>query len=98
MKKTILSIFFSSIVLIGFNIVLTSSSRGRASDANSGNTGAPNETTTCRSCHGTGFGTTVAITIKDNHFSFKISTDADICGFSGVGYINGFTCYQHTTL
>jgi len=65
MKKTLFSFFFISISLIAVNIILTSSAAGRATAANSGNTGAPSEPTTCRNCHGSGFGTTVAITVKD---------------------------------
>ena len=66
MKKTLLSIFSISIALIGLQVVLVSSSNGRAFAANSGNTGAPGEVTTCRSCHGTGFGTTVTMAVKDS--------------------------------
>lgn len=65
MKKALLSILGFSILSIGIQITLTSSSNGRAFSANSGNTGAPGETTTCRSCHGSGFSTTVSIVIKD---------------------------------
>lgn len=65
MKKTLLSFFVLSLSLISLNILLSSSSNGRAFFANSGNTGAPSESTTCRSCHGTGFGTTVSVTVKD---------------------------------
>ena len=65
MKKTLLSVFGISILAISVQITLTSSSNGRAFAANSGNTGAPGEVTTCRSCHGAGFGTTVSIAIKD---------------------------------
>lgn len=65
MKKTLLSIFILSIIAIGTQLILTSSSNGRAFAANSGNTGAPGESTTCRSCHGTGLGTTVSIVLKD---------------------------------
>ena len=73
MKKTLLSLFSLSIVLITTNVFLTSSSGGRANAANSGNTGAPSETTTCRNCHGAGFGTTVSITITDT--SGSVVTD-----------------------
>jgi len=65
MKKTLLSLFGISIALIGLQVLLVSSSNGRAFIANSGNTGAPGESQTCRSCHGTGFSTTVTIVIKD---------------------------------
>ena len=65
MKKILLSIFGLFMLVIGIQITLTSSANGRAFAANSGNTGAPGETTTCRSCHGSGFGTTVTIAIKD---------------------------------
>lgn len=65
MKKSILSVFGLSIFAISAQIALTSSSNGRAFSANSGNTGAPGEVTTCRSCHGAGLGTTVSIAIKD---------------------------------
>jgi hypothetical protein len=46
-------------------ILFTSSSGGRATAANSGNTGAPNETSTCVNCHNanTAYGT-VTITIQ----------------------------------
>lgn len=66
MKKNLLTIFGIAILGIGLQVTLSSSSNGRAFSANSGNTGAPGEVTTCRSCHGTGFGTTVSIVIKDS--------------------------------
>ena len=65
MKKTLFTIFTFSFLAIGTQVTLTSSSNGRAFAANSGNTGAPNEPITCRSCHGSGFGTTVSIVLKD---------------------------------
>ncbi|MFT6166574.1 MAG: hypothetical protein ACJASF_001263 [Vicingaceae bacterium] len=65
MKKTLLSIFGLSILAVVVQITLTSYSGGPAFSQNSGNTGAPGETTTCRSCHGTGFSTTVSMVIKD---------------------------------
>lgn len=64
MKRIIYSGFFTSIALIVFALIATSSSNGRAFAANDGNTGAPGEGTTCRTCHGTGFGTTVSIAVK----------------------------------
>ncbi len=73
MKKTIYTLFFGSILFIGVSILLTSSSNGRAFSANDGNTGAPGEGQTCRSCHGGGFGTTVSITVKDST-GFPVST------------------------
>jgi hypothetical protein len=66
MRKTIHTLFFGSLLFIGGSILLTSSSNGRAFAANDGNTGAPGEGQTCRSCHGGGFGTTVSITLKDS--------------------------------
>ncbi len=66
MKKTIYTLFFGSLLFVGGSILLTSSSNGRAFAANDGNTGAPGEGQTCRSCHGGGFGTTVSITLKDS--------------------------------
>lgn len=69
MKKTILSIFSLVLLVTGAQLILTSSSNGRASVANSGNTGAPGESTTCRSCHGSGFATTVSMAIKDGQGS-----------------------------
>ncbi len=66
MKKTLLSIFALSILAIGIQITLTSNASGRAFFASSGNTGAPGESTTCRSCHGSAFSTTVSIVIKDS--------------------------------
>ena len=77
MKKTILSFFLLSIITISIQVVLTSSSNGRAFSANSGNTGAPGENTTCRNCHGTGFGTTVSVAVKDGR------------GFPVTSYIPG---------
>tara|TARA_R110002049_G_scaffold66165_5_gene173012 strand:+ start:1783 stop:2619 length:837 start_codon:yes stop_codon:yes gene_type:complete len=66
MRKTIYTIFFGTILFIGGSI-LTSSSNGRAFAANDGNTGAPGETaTTCRTCHGAGFGASLSITLKDS--------------------------------
>ncbi|MBR9832707.1 T9SS type A sorting domain-containing protein [bacterium] len=65
MLKTVYTLFFGSILLIGSQIVLSSSSNGRAFSANSGNTGAPGESQTCRNCHGTGFGATVAIEFRN---------------------------------
>lgn len=66
MKKTIYTLFFGSILFIGGS-TLISSSNGRAFAANDGNTGAPGETTTtCRTCHGGGFGTSLSITVKDS--------------------------------
>ena len=47
----ILPLYTSLIILITY-FLLTSSSGGRASVANQGNTGAPGESTTCVSCHG----------------------------------------------
>lgn len=67
MKKITLSLFSISILVLGLQTMLTSSSNGRGFAANSGNTGAPGEATTCRTCHGTGFGTTVNISIKDSN-------------------------------
>lgn len=54
---------------IGFSliclwIILSSNSNGRATGANSGNTGAPNETTTCSNCHSGGSYGTVTLTIQ----------------------------------
>ncbi len=66
MKKTIYTLFFGTLLFVGGSILLTSSSNGRAFSANDGNTGAPGEGQTCRSCHGGGFGTTVSITLKDS--------------------------------
>jgi len=66
MLKTIYTLFFGSLLLIGTQIFLSSSSNGRAFSANDGNTGAPNEGQTCRSCHGNGFGTTVVIEIRNS--------------------------------
>ncbi len=65
MKKTLLSLFSLSLILVSTKVILSSSSGGRAFATNSGNTGAPSEATTCRNCHGSGFGTTVSISIKD---------------------------------
>ncbi len=67
MKKNIYTIFLGIILFIGGQILLTSSSNGRAFSANDGNTGAPGESQTCRSCHGGGqFNATVNITVKDS--------------------------------
>lgn len=67
MKKTIYSLFLGSILFIGGQILLTSSSNGRAFSANDGNTGAPGEGQTCRSCHTGGqFRATVNIIVKDS--------------------------------
>ncbi len=66
MKTTstlLLFTFFLSLAYIG----LTSSSGGRATVANSANTGAPGETTTCSGCHGGSFGTvTLTLNITKN--------------------------------
>ena len=67
MKKSIYTLFALSILTMGSVIILTSSSNGRAFAANSGNTGAPGEATTCRSCHGSGFGTTVSMLMTDTN-------------------------------
>lgn len=54
-KVTLLGLGFSLAVLW---VILASSSNGRATAANQGNTGGPGETTTCSSCHSGGsFGT-----------------------------------------
>ncbi len=66
MKKTLLSIFSLSILFIGAQITLTSYSGGPAFSQNSGNTGAPGESQTCRSCHGSALNTTVSLVIKDS--------------------------------
>lgn len=66
MKRSVLSIFGLSLTLIGIAIISASSSNGRAFAARQGNTGAPGEPTTCRSCHGVGFGTTVSLAVKDS--------------------------------
>ena len=65
MKKTLLSLFSLSILFIGIQITLTSYSGGPAFSQSSGHTGAPGETQTCRSCHGTGYSTTVSMLVKD---------------------------------
>lgn len=65
MKKSIFYTFSLILLGIGTSTLLSSSSNGRAFAANSGNTGAPGESQTCRSCHGTGFGTTVQIVVKN---------------------------------
>ncbi len=64
--KTLRNLFILSLAGITASVLFTASSGGRAFAANSGNTGAPGESQTCRSCHGTGFGTTVSLTVKDN--------------------------------
>ena len=75
MKKTLLSLFGISIALIGLQVLLVSSSNGRAFIANSGNTGAPGESQTCRSCHGTGFSTTVTLVVsKDSALGNPVSS------------------------
>jgi len=66
MKKVLLSIFGFSLFAIGVQITLSSNANGRAFAQNSGNTGAPSEPQTCRSCHGSGFSTTVSMAIKDS--------------------------------
>lgn len=67
MKKIILSCAGIFIIGLSIQLTLSSSSQGRAFSANSGNTGAPGEGTTCRSCHGSGFNTTVSISILDSN-------------------------------
>ncbi len=66
MKKTLLSLFALSILAIGAQITLTSYSGGPAFSQSSGHTGAPGEPQTCRSCHGTGFSTTVSLVVRDS--------------------------------
>lgn len=54
-KATLLGLGFS---LAALWVILASSSNGRATAANQGNTGGAGETTTCSSCHSGGsFGT-----------------------------------------
>ncbi len=65
MKKHINTLFGLSLALISIFILHSSSSNGRAFSANSGNTGAPGESTTCRTCHGSGFGANVSLLVKD---------------------------------
>jgi len=65
MKKTIQTIFLLAVFGISAQLILVSSSNGRAFAASTGNTGAPGENTTCRTCHGTAFGTTVSLVFKD---------------------------------
>jgi len=65
MKKRILYIFYTACLLISSQVILTSSSAGRAFSANDGNTGAPNEPQTCGGCHGTNFTPTVSVNVKD---------------------------------
>lgn len=67
MKKTFTFIFFSCLAAVGIAVLLTSSSGGRAFATNSGNTGAPGEGTTCVTCHGSGFSTSVSMTVQDTN-------------------------------
>jgi len=69
MKKTSTAILLSFFAILSY-VVLTSSSGGRATAANSANTGAPSETTTCSGCHGGSFGTvTTTLNITKNSVS-----------------------------
>lgn len=85
-RSSIISLIFASAVLY---IALTSSSNGRATAANSGNTGAPNESQTCSSCHsGGGFGP-VSLSIQ----VFQQGTTTPV-----AGYIPGTTYDMRVTV
>lgn len=60
-KVTLLSLVFC---LAALWVILASSSNGRATAANQGNTGGPGETTTCGSCHSGGSYGTVSVLIQ----------------------------------
>lgn len=67
MKKSVRISFLFILFGMASSLILSSSSNGRAFAANSGNTGAPGESQTCRSCHGTGFGATVNLVVKNSN-------------------------------
>lgn len=72
MRKNLGKLFILSLLAIATQILLSSSSNGRAFSANSGNTGAPGESQTCRSCHGGGFGASVSLVVKNSQ-GFPVS-------------------------
>ncbi len=59
-----LHLLYLSFVLAAIWVISASNSNGRATGANAGNTGAPNETSTCSSCHSGGSYGTVSVLIQ----------------------------------
>lgn len=79
-KHQIVAALFAAITAY---ILLTSSSNGRATGANTGNTGAPNESATCANCHSGGaYGaTTVSIQV------FQLGTTTPVASYvPGTAY------------
>lgn len=60
-RTSLISLAFAAISLF---FLFSSNSNGRATQANTGNTGAPGETTTCSGCHSGGAYGTVTVTIQ----------------------------------
>jgi len=64
-------------------IFLTSSSNGRATAANTGNTGAPNESTTCANCHSGGAYGVTTVSIQ----AFQLGTTTPVTSYiPGAAY------------
>lgn len=76
--KKLLRVFTFVFGLAFVYSLVTSSSGGRATVANSGNTGAPNETATCSSCHGGGSYGLVTLTIQ----VFQQGTTTPVAAYS----------------
>jgi hypothetical protein len=73
-------------------IVLSSSSGGRATAANTGNTGAPGETATCTSCHGGGNYGTISVSIQ----AFDLGTANVAATYSGGTQYDMRVTVNHT--
>ncbi|MFY7971467.1 MAG: choice-of-anchor V domain-containing protein [Flavobacteriales bacterium] len=69
--------------IVSAYIVLTSSSNGRATAANTGNTGAPNESSTCANCHSGGVFGVTTVSIQ----AFQVGTTTPVTSYlPGTAY------------
>lgn len=79
-KSQLVAALFAAITTY---ILLTSSSNGRATAANTGNTGAPNETSTCTSCHSGGVFGVTTVSIQ----AFQLGTTTPVTSYiPGTSY------------
>lgn len=74
-------------------MLLSSSSGGRATAANKGNTGAPNETSTCASCHSGGSYGTVSLTIQ----AFDLGTTNPVTTYTAGTQYDMRVTVNHTS-
>lgn len=72
MKNKITYVFWGLVLAV---CLLQSSSQGRANAANSGNTGAPGESTTCITCHGTNADVQVDLNIEAKDADGEVVTE-----------------------